>query len=91
MKLSNASGRVERLGRVQLSYNIWWDAEISLTLLQAPPCQKPPMVPRLGLNVALGSSAPPSSEKAALASLAFPSDDEAALGRPSLDIVAAGP
>ena len=49
------------------------------------------MVPRLGLHVALGSAAPPSSEKAALASLSFPSDDEDALSRPSLDIVAAAP
>ncbi|EIE27164.1 hypothetical protein COCSUDRAFT_64098 [Coccomyxa subellipsoidea C-169] len=81
----------DKAGTPPNSYTVEANSLVFTKPAKAPPCQKPPMVPRLGLNVALGSSAPPSSEKAALASLAFPSDDEAALGRPSLDIVAAGP
>ncbi|BDA50907.1 hypothetical protein COCOBI_17-1260 [Coccomyxa sp. Obi] len=56
---------------------------------KAPPRQKPPMVPRLGLNVALGSSAPPTSEKATSSLPAFPSDED--IPRSSLDIVTVVP
>lgn len=58
-------------------------------MLQAPPRQKPPMVPRLGLNVALGGSAPPTSEKVTASLPAFPSDED--IPRSSLDIVTVVP
>ena len=52
---------------------------------QVAPGSRPPAVPKLGLNVALGSSSIPVGEPASLASYAFPSDVESA--HPSTDII----
>ncbi|CAK0771388.1 hypothetical protein CVIRNUC_003856 [Coccomyxa viridis] len=46
---------------------------------------RPPTVPKLGLNVALGSSSIPATEPASLASYAFPSDVESA--HPSTEVI----
>ncbi len=53
--------------------------------VQAAPGNRPPAVPKLGLNVALGNSSIPTGEPASLASYAFPSDVESA--HPSTDII----
>ena len=52
---------------------------------QAAPGSRPPAVPKLGLNVALGNTSIPMGKPASLASYAFPSDVESA--HPSTDII----
>ena len=48
-----------------------------LMCAQAGPSKKPPVVPRLGLNVDLGSSsAGPASHRTALTAFDFPADDD---------------